>query len=121
MLQVFGSGQPIMAEVNDEGSSCAVDGSGNVYLAGSTHLPLYCFWRASKYFGGGYDAFLVKFNPAGVRQWATYYGGNGDDKVTSCTVDGSGNVYLAGDTYTTTSTSSIADGGHQNTYGGGIM
>ncbi len=58
------------------------------------------------------DAFLVKFNPAGVRQWATYYGGSEIDAGSSCTVDGSGNVYLAG--YTNLITA-IASGGHQNT------
>jgi hypothetical protein len=56
----------------------------------------HCIRRASKYFGGGYDAFLVKFNSSGIRQWATYYGGNTDEYGNSCAIDGSGNVYLAG-------------------------
>ena len=46
-----------------------------------------------------YDAFLVKFNSSGVRQWGTYYGGTGNDMAYSCATDASGNIYLSG--YTT--------------------
>jgi hypothetical protein len=60
---------------------------------------------------GIFDAFLVKFNTAGVRQWGTYFGGSGFDIATHCSTDISGNVYLAG---FTTSTSNIATRGHQN-------
>ena len=64
---------------DDEGYSCATDASGNVYLAGETQsttgLPQQALtklqWRRV------YDAFLVKFNSSGVRQWGTYYGGTG--------------------------------------------
>jgi hypothetical protein len=101
---------------NDYGYSCGVDGSGNAYLAGQTNSTsgIASGGHQNAISGGG-DAFLVKFNSAGVRQWATYYGGSGGDAGHSCAVDGSGNVYLAGGT---NSTSGIASGGHQNTIGG---
>src|SRR5690606_32062305 len=56
------------------------------------------------------------FNGSGTRLWGTYYGGSAYDDGVSCAADAAGNVYLAG---TTTSTSAIASGGHQNSYGGG--
>lgn len=102
---------------DDNGSSCAVDTDGNVYLAGSTSsITAIANGGHDNTFGGTIDAFLVKFNASGVRQWGSYYGGTTDDYGYSCAVDPSGNVCLAGNTY---STSSIASGGHQNTFGGG--
>ena len=51
-----------------------------------------------------------------VRQWGTYYGGTGWEEGWSCATDSSGNIYLAGQTG---STSGIATtGAHQTTFGG---
>jgi hypothetical protein len=101
----------------DYGNSCAVDGSGHVYLAGETESTTDIAANGHQNtYGGFYDAFLVQFNSAGVRQWGTYYGGTSGDYGRSCSVDGSGNVYLAGHTGSNTS---IASNGHQNTFGGG--
>ena len=61
-------------------SSCATDASGNVYLAGDTNSTTGIATTGAHqttYGGGYYDAFLVKFNSSGVRQWGTYYGGTG--------------------------------------------
>jgi hypothetical protein len=103
------------SEGMDKGVSTAVDGSGNVFLAGFTESTV---GIASGGFdnshNGDVDAFLVKFNAAGERIWATYYGGPNYDYVYSCAADGSGNVFLAGNT---SSASGIASGGHQNSPG----
>ncbi|MFK7799456.1 MAG: SBBP repeat-containing protein, partial [Aureispira sp.] len=102
----------------DWGRGCAVDAQGNVYLAGETELRSnnLAFNGHQNVYGGGLnDAFLVKFNANGVRQWETYYGGNREDRGLSCTVDNQGNVYLAG---STESTNNIASNGHQNVNGG---
>ncbi len=103
---------------NDEGYSVAVDASGNnVYLAGSTQSTInIASGGYQNTVGGGYDAFLVKFDAAGTRLWATYYGGTGTDYGFLSAVDASGNIFLEGNT---SSVSAIASGGHQNTYGGG--
>ena len=65
--------------------------------------------------GGRFDAFLAKFNSAGIRLWGTYYGGNDLDIAYDCTVDGNSNVYVSGET---NSTSGISSSGFQNSIGG---
>lgn len=100
----------------DEGSQCAVDKNGSVYLGGTTR-------STTNISGSGFqntknsarDGFLVKFNSNGTRAWGTYYGGPSDDYGNSVCVDTFLNVYLSGFTY---STSDIASGGFQNSFGG---
>ena len=103
---------------DDRGNSCAIDASGNIYLAGwtSSTTGIATTGAHQTTFGGFNDAFLVKFNSSGVRQWGTYYGGTGWEEGWSCATDSSGNIYLAGQTG---STSGIATtGAHQTTFGG---
>lgn len=93
---------------DDRGSGVSCDNSGNVYIcgyAGSTSGIASSGSNQSSFGGGQYDAFLVKFNSSGSRQWATYYGGSGFDVGNSVGADQSGNVYLTG---TTNSTSNIS-------------
>ena len=99
-------------------SSCATDASGNVYLAGRTSSTTGIATTGAHQTtsGGSYDAFLVKFNSSGVRQWGTYYGGTGREIGLSCATDASGNVYLAG--YTNSTTGIATTGAHQTTSGG---
>jgi len=101
----------------DYGSSCSTDVTGNVYMAGyttSTSGIATTGAHQTAHGGGGYDAFLVKFNSAGIRLWGTYYGGNGDTKGQSCTTDASGNVYMAGWSNINSGTSIATSGSHQS-------
>jgi hypothetical protein len=48
--------------------------------------------------GGDMDAFLVKFNQNGVRQWGTYYGGTNADFGYEIDCDSDDNIYFVGGT-----------------------
>jgi len=103
---------------DEYGYSCMTDVSGNVYLSGktksSTGIASSVAHQTTN--GGGTDAFLVKFDASGTRLWGTYYGGTSDEDGRSCTIDATGNVYLAGGTL---SSNAIAtSGAHQTTAGG---
>lgn len=104
----------------DAGIDVAADASGNVYMCGSTISTSNIATTGANQtsFGGFEDAFLVKFNITGTRQWATYYGGADYDNFTDIDIDGSGNVYVAGETG---SSSGIATtGAHQTAFGAGF-
>ena len=57
--------------------------NGNVCITGTTNstsnIATTGAYQTS--LGGSHDAFVAKFNSAGVMQWATYYGGTGNDPV----------------------------------------
>jgi len=77
----------------DQGKAIAVDGSGNVYVAGNSDAT----WGTPvNTHAGGDDAFAAKLNSSGVRQWHTFMGSVNWDKGYAMAVDGSGNVYVAG-------------------------
>jgi len=100
------------------GIGICADGSGNIYIAGYTNSSS-GIAKGSTYqttIGGGQDAFLAQFSNAGALNWATYYGGSGTDLAAGVCSDGSGNIYITGQT---TSSSSIAKGStYQTSYGG---
>ncbi|MCX7607134.1 MAG: gliding motility-associated C-terminal domain-containing protein [Bacteroidia bacterium] len=104
----------------DAGYACAVDKNGDIYLVGTTrsHSGIATVGSHQPTFGGGlWDAFLVKFTPSGGRVWGTYYGGTGVDNGIRVAVDGSGQVYLGGYTYSTTHIAT--PGTHQPSFSGG--
>ena len=91
----YGSGDPWVR------NGTALDGSGNVYITGVSgaswggpagQLPLHPY-------SGDDDAFVLKLSSAGAYQWHTFYGGSDDDRGLGLAIDGSGSVYVTGDSY----------------------
>ncbi len=85
--------------LEDVVTSVAVSPAQETYVGGYTSSNGLATALAFKntFQGGAYDAFLAKYNNAGVLQWCTYMGGTGTDKGTSVALESSGaNVYLAG-------------------------
>lgn len=122
-----GSGNRIWAtyyggNVREIGTTCAVDPSGNVFMSGHSMTSaagvIATPGAHQTVHGGDWDAFLVKFNSAGVRQWGTYYGDPGVDFGYACAVDASGNSYLVGKTNVASGTIVASPGSYQTTYGG---
>ncbi len=102
---------------------CATDNLGNVFITGysttnSGTLIASAGSHQSTHGGGTDDAFLVKFNSAGVRQWGTYYGGTGAEKANGCAAYTDGSVYIAGFTSTNSGTAIASVGSHQPNHGG---
>lgn len=79
----------------------ALDGSGNIYVAGQTpsaDFPTTSPLQAT-FAGGMRDAFVVKLNPSGSTVlYSTYLGGTGDDPAFGMTADSAGNAYIVGAT-----------------------
>ncbi len=104
--------------------SCKTDGAGNIIFGGYTDTNTgtgiaTTGSHQSTYGGGGFDAFLVKLNSSGVRQWGTYYGSNTVETGYSCAVDLYNNIYLLGTCQNSTGTIVATPGSHQSIYGGG--
>jgi hypothetical protein len=83
-----GKSSKIMGTTSDDaGNSVAVDGSGNVYIAGYTEGEM---GGAGTHIGGK-DIILLKYNSSLVQQWVKQIGSIGDDVATGVAVSASGN------------------------------
>ena len=76
---------------SDYGRAIAVDGSGNVYVTGMSRGTL------------GYDYATVKYLSDGTEDWVERYNADGSnsDDAKDVVVDGSGNIYVTGQSKTT--------------------
>ena len=87
----------------DQANAIAVDSSGNAYIAGYAYggkLPVSSPLQVNS--GGLYDVFVSEFNTIGsALVFSTYLGGAGDEAANDLALDSSGNVYVAGDTFST--------------------
>lgn len=88
-------------ENTDTADAVAIDSSGNTYVAGST--------KSANLTNGNYDQTLVKYDSFGVEQWSKTWGGTGDDYVYDLALDGSGNIYVVGDTNSSDRTAGLED------------
>jgi hypothetical protein len=83
----------------------ALDPLDDAYVSGltwETNFPVTSGAYQRTYSGGYHDAFVAEFNPAGsALRYASYLGGNGDDGAVAIAVDGTGDIYLRGNTYST--------------------
>ncbi len=89
--------------LDEMNADCAVDASGNLYVCGSTASADFpTQFLAGAYnqpaLGGPRDGFVLKFNAAGVRQWATLYGGKSSDYTHAIATDLAGKVFVCGST-----------------------
>ncbi len=103
--------------VGDWGTGIAIDGQGNIIMGGTTNSANFPVLNAYQpNLKGSADAYIVKFNNQGVRQWATYYGGTGAEQNWALTTDASNNIYICGKTSSANFPTVAA---YQSVYGGG--
>jgi hypothetical protein len=85
----------------DRANAIAVDSQGNATVTGytlSADFPVTDAVQAN--YGGNQDAFAVRINANGLGLiYSTYFGGSDQDVGNAVAVDGTGNAYLAGTTF----------------------
>ncbi len=84
---------------DDEAHDIAVDGNGDVYIVGeaaSSNFPVRNAYQGT--YMGYDDVFVTKFSSDGTLIYSTYLGGTGTEEGYGIAVDGSGAVYLTGET-----------------------
>lgn len=110
---------------NDDGgtfqskaSGIFIDGSNNIYVAGTTNSTNFpgVAGSAQGTIGGGYDGVVAKLNNNLTSVlWSSYLGGSGDDNASDVKINAAGDVFVCGNT---SSTNFPGSGGLQSTNSG---
>ncbi|MCO4293795.1 gliding motility-associated C-terminal domain-containing protein [Solitalea sp. MAHUQ-68] len=88
-------GTGIGGNLNDYGTSIAVDQQGNTFVTGSFN-DVVSFGTKNITSKGLSDIFLAKYDLNGNLIWVKSFGSANSDEPKSLAIDGTGNVYLAG-------------------------
>jgi hypothetical protein len=99
----------LAGNANDNAYAIAVDSSGNAIVVGSTSsspnhelFPTVNALQANLGAHGATNAFVAKLDAAGSALiYSTYLGGNTSDTANGVAIDGAGNVYVTGVTFST--------------------
>lgn len=82
---------------SSQATAVAVDGVGDVYVAGFTDAADFPNVDAIRSRSAGVEAWVVKIRPSESRiLWATCLGGSGDDRAFGIALDPAGGVYVTG-------------------------
>ncbi len=108
---------------SEAGRDIGVDASNNIYVAGystglsntGSYMTTPGAWQRPEGCNG--DAFIIKLNSAGARQWSTFYGDKGFQHAFGISVN-SGNIFIAGNTSSVSSVLFTA-GAYQSITNGG--
>jgi uncharacterized protein (TIGR03437 family) len=94
-----------------DGRAITVDAAGHTFVCGSTDAPDFPVSNAyQSSLGGSRDAFFLRLNASGSSlDYATFFGGHGDDVCENIAVDSKGNLYLAGNTFSRSTSASTND------------
>jgi hypothetical protein len=84
---------------SDTAGGMALDGAGNIYIAGTTRSGGFPRVDAIQRDLRAFDAFVTRINAAGdTLDYSTFVGGRGVDRATSIAVDAAENAYITGNT-----------------------
>lgn len=92
-VRTWGGTQP------DSGNDVVIDGTGNIYVAGSFRYTVDfdpgpgSYWCSTN---GGYDVYMSKFDPDGEFLWVRTWGGHSYDSGYGIAVDNADNTYVTG-------------------------
>ncbi len=106
---------------DDSRGDIAIDNNGNILITSATtsnNLPG-TSGKAQPSYAGNSDGFVASFNSnLSLLNWATYFGGSGEDASYSIQLDASKNIFICGGT--TSSSIPASNSGLNTTYRGGI-
>lgn len=104
--------------VNTQLTDVCCDAASNIYASGrsGSGFPVLAAYQSG--FAGVFDCIAAKFNSAGVKQWASYYGGSDYEEAMGIACDNFGHVSFVG---FSRSTNYPVLSAYQSTFGGGTM
>jgi gliding motility-associated-like protein len=94
----------------DKINQIKVSDNENIYIVGSsisdTNISSSSSHQQQK--GLYWDGFLAKFDTNGIRQWATFYGGEDNEEAFSLCIDSNEKIYISGETISGNNISTIS-------------